>query len=172
VVVGFQLLDTVIHTWDMATALGTKFRPDDELVDATLSQARLVPGAPVVPGGSGRRVRPCIAVRRRRPLGGIVGAAGANRYGRTRLNSAVVTDVPAPGQLVHRGGDPQQRSTGRESQEDLDCARAAADRNEPAATDEISKAEVRPMNASILSPFVLRRIWKSPITSARLAAMA
>jgi uncharacterized protein (TIGR03086 family) len=45
-VVGFQLLDTVVHTWDVATALGEPFRPDDELVAATVAQAERVPGGP------------------------------------------------------------------------------------------------------------------------------
>jgi len=48
IAVGFQLLDTVIHTWDVATALGAVFRPDDEMVEATLAQARRVPNAPTV----------------------------------------------------------------------------------------------------------------------------
>ncbi|MEP7020439.1 MAG: TIGR03086 family metal-binding protein [Pseudonocardiales bacterium] len=43
-VVGFHLLDTVVHTWDIATALGEEFRPDDELVAATFGQAQRVPG--------------------------------------------------------------------------------------------------------------------------------
>jgi uncharacterized protein (TIGR03086 family) len=42
-VVSFQLLDTVVHTWDIATALGQVFRPDDELVAATLAVAERVP---------------------------------------------------------------------------------------------------------------------------------
>ncbi len=46
VVVGFHLLDTVVHAWDVATALGRDFRPDAELVDATLAQARLIPAGP------------------------------------------------------------------------------------------------------------------------------
>jgi uncharacterized protein (TIGR03086 family) len=44
--VGFQLLDTVVHNWDVATALGSAYRPDDELVTATLAQARRVPDGP------------------------------------------------------------------------------------------------------------------------------
>jgi len=48
IAVGFQLLDTVIHTWDVATALGAVFRPDEEMVEATLAQARRVPNAPTV----------------------------------------------------------------------------------------------------------------------------
>ena len=44
--VGFQLLDTVVHNWDVATALGSAYRPDDELVAATLAQARRVPDGP------------------------------------------------------------------------------------------------------------------------------
>jgi uncharacterized protein (TIGR03086 family) len=43
-VVGFHLLDTVVHTWDIATALGEQFRPDDELLTATFEQAQRVPG--------------------------------------------------------------------------------------------------------------------------------
>jgi uncharacterized protein (TIGR03086 family) len=42
-VIGFHLLDTVVHGWDVATALGRDYRPDDELVGTTLQLARLVP---------------------------------------------------------------------------------------------------------------------------------
>lgn len=45
-VVGFHLLDTVVHTWDIATALGEEFRPDDELIAATFEQAQRVPDGP------------------------------------------------------------------------------------------------------------------------------
>lgn len=41
--VGFHLLDTVVHTWDVSTALGEPFRPDDELMAATLAVAEQVP---------------------------------------------------------------------------------------------------------------------------------
>lgn len=41
--VSFQLLDTVVHTWDLATALGVEFVPDPELAGITLALARLVP---------------------------------------------------------------------------------------------------------------------------------
>jgi uncharacterized protein (TIGR03086 family) len=41
--VAFQLLDTVIHTWDVATALGREFAPDPQLASTTLALARLVP---------------------------------------------------------------------------------------------------------------------------------
>jgi uncharacterized protein (TIGR03086 family) len=41
--VGFQLLDTVIHTWDVATTLGARFVPDDELAQVTVTLARLIP---------------------------------------------------------------------------------------------------------------------------------
>jgi uncharacterized protein (TIGR03086 family) len=50
-VVGMHLLDTVVHTWDVATALGDAERPDDELVAAVLEQARLVPAGPA-PGAA------------------------------------------------------------------------------------------------------------------------
>jgi uncharacterized protein (TIGR03086 family) len=59
-VVGFQLLDTVVHTWDIATALGRPFRPDDELVAATLAIAERVPTgeARERPGAAFASVRP------------------------------------------------------------------------------------------------------------------
>jgi uncharacterized protein (TIGR03086 family) len=44
--VGFHLLDTVVHGWDVAASLGLPFRPDDELVTAVLALARLVPAGP------------------------------------------------------------------------------------------------------------------------------
>lgn len=43
VAIGFQLLDTVVHGWDVATALGVPFAPDQELVTATLRVAEAVP---------------------------------------------------------------------------------------------------------------------------------
>jgi uncharacterized protein (TIGR03086 family) len=53
-VVGFQLLDTVVHTWDVATALGRPWRPDATLAAAVLEQARLVPAgdARTAPGAA------------------------------------------------------------------------------------------------------------------------
>ncbi|MCD2194936.1 TIGR03086 family metal-binding protein [Actinomycetospora endophytica] len=44
----FHLLDTVVHTWDVATTVGLEFRPDDDL--AQLVHA----GAAAVPTGPGR----------------------------------------------------------------------------------------------------------------------
>jgi uncharacterized protein (TIGR03086 family) len=46
VVIGFHLLDTVVHGWDVATSLGRVWRPEPPLVDAVLEQARLVPAGP------------------------------------------------------------------------------------------------------------------------------
>jgi len=43
VVIGFHLLDTVVHGWDVATALEVEYEPDDELVAATLRVAQFVP---------------------------------------------------------------------------------------------------------------------------------
>ena len=43
IAVGFQLLDTTVHSWDIATSLGHAYRPDEELVDATLALALKVP---------------------------------------------------------------------------------------------------------------------------------
>jgi uncharacterized protein (TIGR03086 family) len=42
-VLGMQLLDTVVHGWDVATTLGLPYRPDDDLVATTLQLARTVP---------------------------------------------------------------------------------------------------------------------------------
>ena len=44
VVAGFQLLDTVVHTWDLARALGRDHRPDADLVAAVERLAEQVPG--------------------------------------------------------------------------------------------------------------------------------
>jgi uncharacterized protein (TIGR03086 family) len=41
--IGFHLLDTVVHGWDVATSLGVPYRPDDDLVAVTLRLAELVP---------------------------------------------------------------------------------------------------------------------------------
>ncbi|HZZ47437.1 MAG TPA: TIGR03086 family metal-binding protein [Pseudonocardia sp.] len=49
-VVGFHLLDTVVHAWDVATTLGVTFEPDAELVAATLRIAEAVPDGPEVRG--------------------------------------------------------------------------------------------------------------------------
>jgi uncharacterized protein (TIGR03086 family) len=40
---GFHLLDTVVHTWDVATSLGLPYRPDDDLLDVVAAGARQVP---------------------------------------------------------------------------------------------------------------------------------
>jgi len=45
-VLGMHQLDSVVHGWDVATALGRRYRPDDELVAATLEMARAVPAGP------------------------------------------------------------------------------------------------------------------------------
>lgn len=46
VLTGFtiQLIDTVIHNWDVATAIGVAYRPDDEQLAATIAVARIIPG--------------------------------------------------------------------------------------------------------------------------------
>ncbi len=43
VAVGVHLLDTVIHTWDLATSLGRPYRPDDDLLNIVAAGARRVP---------------------------------------------------------------------------------------------------------------------------------
>ncbi len=41
--VGMHLLDTVIHTWDVATSLGNPYRPDDELLTIVAAGAKRNP---------------------------------------------------------------------------------------------------------------------------------
>jgi hypothetical protein len=38
-----HLLDTVVHTWDVATALGEHYRPEHVLVDLVAAGAKQVP---------------------------------------------------------------------------------------------------------------------------------
>ncbi|QYG91221.1 TIGR03086 family protein [Iamia sp. SCSIO 61187] len=55
--VGAQMLDTVVHTWDVARSLGLDFTPPDDLADAVATvlplipddDGRLAPGAPFGP---------------------------------------------------------------------------------------------------------------------------
>lgn len=44
-----QLLDTAVHAWDVATALGDTYRPDDAVTELVLDFARRIAGRP---GGS------------------------------------------------------------------------------------------------------------------------
>ena len=46
-VVGFHLLDVLVHGWDVAAALGVAVDYDEELVAASLAQAERVPTGPV-----------------------------------------------------------------------------------------------------------------------------
>jgi len=41
--VGMHLLDTVIHTWDVASSMGNPYRPDDELLNVVAAGAKQVP---------------------------------------------------------------------------------------------------------------------------------
>ncbi len=42
-IIGAQLLDTAVHTWDVARSIGRTFSPDDELADAVLKTAEPIP---------------------------------------------------------------------------------------------------------------------------------
>jgi uncharacterized protein (TIGR03086 family) len=46
-VVGFHLVDTLVHGWDVAVSIGVDVSYDDELVAAGLEQAERVPGGAV-----------------------------------------------------------------------------------------------------------------------------
>ena len=45
-VLGFHIVDTVVHGWDVAHSLGRDYRPDDELVNLALAVAEQVPDGP------------------------------------------------------------------------------------------------------------------------------
>ncbi|HEY0813040.1 MAG TPA: TIGR03086 family metal-binding protein [Pseudonocardia sp.] len=49
-VLGFHLLDTVVHTWDVATALEQPFRPDDDMLAVVAAGAQQVPAGPARTG--------------------------------------------------------------------------------------------------------------------------
>ncbi|MFD3521267.1 TIGR03086 family metal-binding protein [Streptomyces sp. NPDC058653] len=51
VAIGFHFLDYAVHAWDLARAIGLDWRPDDEIAEAALALARLVPD-------DGRRLEP------------------------------------------------------------------------------------------------------------------
>lgn len=57
VVVGAQLLDVVIHTWDIARSLSRDFMPPDELARAV---AEVAAGLPASASGPGRAFAPAI----------------------------------------------------------------------------------------------------------------
>jgi uncharacterized protein (TIGR03086 family) len=46
VAIGFHLVDTVVHAWDVAASIGVPWRPDEELVAASLTIALKVPDGP------------------------------------------------------------------------------------------------------------------------------
>ncbi|MFI6085055.1 hypothetical protein ACIBBB_29500 [Streptomyces sp. NPDC051217] len=43
VAVGFHFLDHAVHAWDIARAIGLDLQPDDDIAEAALALARLVP---------------------------------------------------------------------------------------------------------------------------------
>ncbi len=63
---GMHLLDTVIHTWDVASSLGNPYRPDDELLGTVVAGAKRVPagasrtgpGAAFAPAGTADQTDP------------------------------------------------------------------------------------------------------------------
>ncbi|CCH28554.1 TIGR03086 family metal-binding protein [Actinosynnema sp. NPDC047251] len=62
-VIGFHLIDTLVHGWDVAVAVGGKLDYDDDLVAAALEQAELVPDGPMrtAPGAAFAPVLPIAA---------------------------------------------------------------------------------------------------------------
>ncbi|NKZ05638.1 TIGR03086 family protein [Actinomadura latina] len=50
--VSFHLVDLVVHAWDVAAAIGVPWEPADDLVEASLKVAALVPEASRGPGES------------------------------------------------------------------------------------------------------------------------
>jgi uncharacterized protein (TIGR03086 family) len=51
-VIGAQLLDTVVHTWDVARALGQDFRPPDDLLEVVAAMAEAIPDTARGPGAA------------------------------------------------------------------------------------------------------------------------
>jgi uncharacterized protein (TIGR03086 family) len=49
--VRIHLLDTVIHTWDLATSMDLDYRPADEVLDAVEAVARQIPTGPTAGPG-------------------------------------------------------------------------------------------------------------------------
>ncbi|TCO65107.1 TIGR03086 family metal-binding protein [Actinocrispum wychmicini] len=45
-VIGFHLLDTLVHGWDVASSLGIQVDYDEDLLTAVQTEAELVPGGP------------------------------------------------------------------------------------------------------------------------------
>lgn len=70
-----QLLDTVVHAWDLATALGLEHRPDDDLVAIVHADARLIADvalpqlfAPALAVEGGDQWRDALRLLGRRPI--------------------------------------------------------------------------------------------------------
>jgi hypothetical protein len=85
-VVGFQVLDTVVHTWDLAVALGGDHRPTPDLIALVNQIALEVPGGasreepgaafrPALDAASDDRWDQTLALLGRRPAAPIGGAA-------------------------------------------------------------------------------------------------
>jgi uncharacterized protein (TIGR03086 family) len=53
-VIGFHTLDTAVHAWDVATARGAHYRPNEDLVDEVYARARQVPAGRIrtLPGAA------------------------------------------------------------------------------------------------------------------------
>ena len=62
VLVEAQFLDTVVHTWDVAAAIGESFTPEPDVADAVLGIAETIPD-------DERRERPGAAFARALPSG-------------------------------------------------------------------------------------------------------
>lgn len=75
-VVGVQLLDTVVHTWDVARALGREYVPAAELVAVVAAVAAAVPD-------DERRDRPATAFARSFPARGTAWDGALARLGRS-----------------------------------------------------------------------------------------
>jgi uncharacterized protein (TIGR03086 family) len=70
---GFELIETVVHSWDIARGLGVEFDIDDDVVRATLAGARMwVDDSVRVPGMFGPEIR----VGAGRPLDELVAFLG------------------------------------------------------------------------------------------------
>ncbi|MEV4254597.1 TIGR03086 family metal-binding protein [Spirillospora sp. NPDC049652] len=64
--ISFHVVDLVVHAWDVAAALGLPWEPDDELVEASLKVAQIVPDDPGS-RGPGASFAPSVAADGRPP---------------------------------------------------------------------------------------------------------
>ncbi len=105
VLVQAQLLDTVVHTWDVAAALGESYTPEPDVVDAVLRIAEPIPD-------DERREKPGAAFAHARETDGTPWERTLALLGRTRAGPPP-RDRPGRGSEAPAFGVEVKRSPGR-----------------------------------------------------------